>query len=165
VDFGFRLLAACGFMLCCASANAQQPQPDTLGQRDPAARVGGSQQSSTASSECNAGLDLTRSELSDLSRHAGWGMFTGAVAGIAYGLSTRRGRDRSLVVTWNALVGAASGMTVGAGVYGARRLGGYKPPVRATCGRNASGALESKQVTRFPTPRLSQASSMRMLSR
>jgi hypothetical protein len=72
-----------------------------------------------------------------LSQHAGWGMFLGGVLGTAYGIVQARGPERGLVIFWDGLVGGASGMAVGGGVYAWRRLRGYSPPIQPACGRIA----------------------------
>lgn len=85
--------------------------------------------------ECSPALDVYRSEMLDLSHHAGWGMFLGSVVGVAFGIVDARGAWRGVQIIWNAFVGASVGLVVGSSVYVVRRLRGHSPPLRTRCGR------------------------------
>lgn len=134
---GLRLLVLCGLAFWSNPIGAQIPSsgsPMAPGSLVRVSRSSDSVARSIPRRECNPGLDLTRSELSAISRHAGWGMLAGTVAGVAYGVAAYRGPLRGILLMWDGLVGSTTGIVIGAGVYGLRVARGYRPPTQARCG-------------------------------
>jgi hypothetical protein len=107
--------------------------------------------------ECSPAMDMYRSEISDLSYHAGWGMFIGGMAGVVFGFIERRGPLRGVTILADGFAGGAVGLVVGSGVYLVRRLRGHTPPLRARCGQlppNEQLKLPAapSSISRSPSP-------------
>lgn len=83
--------------------------------------------------ECQPGIDIVRSELLALDRHAGPGVLLGIVAGLVYGAATTSGPARGAVMMYSGFVGASAGFALGSAVYLFRRATGYQPPIRPRC--------------------------------
>src|SRR5918999_800572 len=60
--------------------------------------------------ECSPALDMYRSEMADASRHAGWGMFIGAMGGVVFGIVEARGPLGGLTIIADGAIGGATGL-------------------------------------------------------
>lgn len=128
------LLILIGLACTGTSVAAQQSPSDTVARSDSVSLIPAPP--TDLWRECDPGLDLVRSELLGLDRHAGWGMLLGATAGVGYALVTSKGLERPLLVLADSFLGGGIGLTVGSGVYLVRRASGYRPPIRTSCSSN-----------------------------